>query len=155
MGTFFGLFVAAAIRKVDVSRPRFWINARIIDFCEFSHPFVGHSVACRFNLPTMASKSVARYLVRQQYLSRSSVPVLNVAAGKSPSRALTGRRRATTKLQHHNAVQIRSLSTSRPKSYARVEESLDFREQDRESDEVDVCIVGGGNYSTCSLPSID
>ncbi len=38
----------------------------------------------------------------------------------------------------------RALSNTPLRKFADVDDSLDFRQQDRESDEVDVCIVGGG-----------
>ena len=44
------------------------------------------------------------------------------------------------------ACGMRTLSTTSRRYLANVKEMLDPRQQDRESDEVDVCIVGGGNY---------
>ena len=41
----------------------------------------------------------------------------------------------------------RNLTTSICRKYADVDDSFDSRQQDRESDEVDVCIVGGGTSS--------
>jgi len=40
--------------------------------------------------------------------------------------------------------QQRTLSISVPRRFANVDESFDIKSIDRESDEVDVCIVGGG-----------
>ncbi len=99
----------------------------------------------------MASKSILRLLVRQEYLSRGNIPVLNSAAGKSPLELLTAQRRGSSRRQHHLVVSKRAFSTSSRTLYAQVEESLDFRNQERESDQVDVCIVGGGNRPACSL----
>ena len=42
---------------------------------------------------------------------------------------------------------VRSFTSKTRHRYADVESSIDFRQQDRESDEVDVCIVGGGIWS--------
>jgi electron-transferring-flavoprotein dehydrogenase len=41
-------------------------------------------------------------------------------------------------------AQRRAFSVSVPRRYAEVDESFDPNSIDRESDEVDVCIVGGG-----------
>lgn len=103
----------------------------------------------------MASKSIARSLLRQQQLSNSRSPIANLAAVKSSLGISTARRRITSKRGCPLTVPVRPFSTSRQVRYARVEESLDFRDQERESDEVDVCIVGGGIHSTCSSDDFD
>ena len=98
----------------------------------------------------IVSKSIARSFSRRQSLYRGNIPVLNSALGNPRLETFTSRRRATSNRQGHVAVPTRSLSTSKARRYASVEESLDIREQDRESDQVDVCIVGGGNRPSCS-----
>lgn len=46
----------------------------------------------------------------------------------------------------------RAFSTTRPRCFASVEESFDPKTVERESDEVDVCIVGGGEHALVDLP---
>lgn len=89
--------------------------------------------------------------MRRQYLCRANISALNSSAGNLPLGISFERRRPTAKRPKLSIVPTRALSTSRSSRYATVEESLDFREQDRESDEVDVCIVGGGNGLACNL----
>ena len=48
--------------------------------------------------------------------------------------------------------QARAFGTTRPRRMADVDESFDPASIDRESDEVDVCIVGGGKSYTPSQP---
>jgi hypothetical protein len=98
----------------------------------------------------MASKGIARSLLRQQCLSKSKIRMLKPAVVKSPLEVFTARRGPSSKRQDPVAVPVCDFSTSSHRRYATVDESLDFREQDRESDEVDVCIVGGGNYPPCA-----
>ena len=99
----------------------------------------------------MTSKSIARSLVRRQYLWKANISALNSSAGNLQPGKSFERRRMPAKWPQLSIVPTRALSTSIPNRYATVEESLDFREQDRESDEVDVCIVGGGNDLVCNL----
>jgi hypothetical protein len=102
----------------------------------------------------MASKCISRSLLRQQYLARSSIAVTNPTVAKCSLESFISRRRAALKRQRNFKIPTRALSTLKATRYAKVEDSLDFREQDRESDEVDVCIVGGGIRSTYILTSI-
>lgn len=99
----------------------------------------------------MTSKSLARSLVRRQYLCRANISALHSSAGNLLLGIPFERRRMSADWPRPSIVPTRALSTSRPSRYATVEESLDFREQDRESDQVDVCIVGGGNGLACNL----
>ena len=55
-------------------------------------------------------------------------------------------RRATR--QNSACLLSRTFSTSTSPRYAAVDDTLDFREQERESDQVDVCIAGAGNLTT-------
>jgi hypothetical protein len=103
----------------------------------------------------MAARSVTRLTGRPSHLSRSSIPVLSYGAGKKLFKFHPARRPVAPISQPHGVALVRALSTSRPARYATVDESLDFRDQDRESDEVDVCIVGGGNSPADACINID
>lgn len=113
--------------------------------------FVGCGKAMRSGARRMASKSVARSLLMPRCLPRCSIPALEFAVSKSPAQIFTARRQASSKSRPYVATSARTLFTSTPTRYATVEEPLDFGEQGRESDEVDVCIVGGGKRATCLL----
>ncbi|KAI6375770.1 hypothetical protein MCOR25_002929 [Pyricularia grisea] len=77
-----------------------------------------------------------------------SAPRLRTAALSSTSTAhYYTASRSQRRLPRTNAAswtQTRLFSVSRPRRYATEEESFDPRTVERESDEVDVCIVGGG-----------
>jgi hypothetical protein len=103
----------------------------------------------------MALKSIMGSLVRRQYLSRCRTSLLSPAFANSLPEIPTARMRLFSKEQYNIAVSTRALSTFKALRYATVEESLNFRDQDRESDQVDVCIVGGGNRPACSPTNID
>ena len=51
-----------------------------------------------------------------------------------------------------HSTATRSFSVAQPRKFADVDDSFDPRRQDRESDNVDICIVGGG---TLDLPVSD
>ena len=48
----------------------------------------------------------------------------------------------------------KELSSTRLRRFAAVVNSFDPRQQDRESDEVDVCIVGGGTFHGITMSGI-
>ena len=66
----------------------------------------------------------------------------------------TRRRRCSPQQAGSDCLLIfrRTLSTTPRRCLADIDDSFDPREQERESDEVDVCIVGGG-MSGCNPPS--
>lgn len=88
-------------------------------------------------------------------LARRSLATLN-GFGLSTRRAYSHfpptRRRCLLRHLRPNCLLIsrRSFSTTPSRGFADVDDSFDPREQDRESDEVDVCIVGGG--ISCGTP---
>jgi hypothetical protein len=59
---------------------------------------------------------------------------------------------AIQRARHHNLRAIqqnnirRAFSTSTPRKLAEVNDDFDPKSADRESDQVDVCIVGGGMF---------
>ncbi|KAI9873208.1 MAG: hypothetical protein M1830_000706, partial [Pleopsidium flavum] len=91
----------------------------------------------------MNSKNIILPLARRSFtpLSRSLRIVARWQSQYAPARrrCLVGKPRSID-----IAGQKRALSTTPRRRFADVEESLDPRLQYRESDEVDVCIVGGG-----------
>ena len=100
----------------------------------------------------MASKHVSRPLLRlastpQQCrsFSHSSTPLLTAlpAQTRAPSRR-TLSRATTTARPVFLAGQRRPISSSLQRRYAEAEEGFDPATVERESDEVDVCIVGAG-----------
>ncbi|KEF60410.1 electron-transferring-flavoprotein dehydrogenase [Exophiala aquamarina CBS 119918] len=94
----------------------------------------------------MASKHLSRPLTRlanpiqqTRSFSKSSVSFLN---------SFPAHRQAVTRTRSHRPIfvagQRRSISSSLQRRYADVDESFDPASVERESDEVDVCIVGAG-----------
>ncbi|KAI9673121.1 MAG: hypothetical protein M1817_002983 [Caeruleum heppii] len=89
----------------------------------------------------MACKSVATPLLR-----RHLAPPYRVTG----SRALSGLRQQRQKCHFappsspRAPIRLRPFSTAPPRRFAQVDDTFDARQQDREADEVDVCIVGGG-----------
>ena len=79
-------------------------------------------------------------------LSGSKRPVQSIL--RAYSHYPPARRRWSPPRAKSNIVYKRNIVVSERLSYADLEASLDPRQQDRESDEVDVCIIGGG---TCQL----
>lgn len=83
---------------------------------------------------------------------------LRAVSGRQPGARIrafassSAARRRCSYHQQHVAPQIqlptqkRTFSTSLPSRRAAVKEDFDPKSVDRESDEVDVCIVGGGMY---------
>ncbi len=65
------------------------------------------------------------------------------------------RRRCLLQQQNPNCLLTSrgAFSTTQWRSIADGNDSFDPRQQDRESDEVDVCIVGGGMYAFTPLPT--
>ena len=107
--------------------------------------FIACSTSVKIWRAWMALKSAARSFIRQLHLSTNHIPAVNLTKNISSSGIFTAWGQASPEEKHHIASPIRAFSTTRFIRYAAVEESVDFREQDRESNEVDVCIVGGGN----------
>jgi hypothetical protein len=114
-----------------------------LQFC--SHPFSGSRIA--FVVRIMATKRITRPLVKQTLALSSSQHISRLAALRCPFYFFPTRRRFS---QHSPARpafiagQRRAFSKTLRTRYATVEDSIDPRDQPRESDEVDVCIVGGG-----------
>lgn len=101
---------------------------------------------------TMASKTSV------SFLGRRSLTTLNVSA-PTTRRAYshfppTRRRRCLLQQSRSNCLLIsrRTLSTTPWRRFADIDDSFDPREQERESDNVDVCIVGGG--MSCGSPPL-
>lgn len=102
----------------------------------------------------MASKGAARFLLKREIQSSSRTwPSSRAISAANPGRhlsPLTPRNRR----QHCNATnsfnariqpgQTRAFSRSARRRNA--EENVDPKQIERESDEVDVCIVGGGKF---------
>ena len=96
----------------------------------------------------MASKTSVSSLARRS-LTTSNVLVLT--ARRAYSHFPPTRRRCLLQQSRHDCLLIRrkNFSTTPWRRLADVDDSFDPLQQDRESDEVDVCIVGGGmSYGT-------
>ena len=98
----------------------------------------------------MASKTSVSSLARRS-LTTSNVSLLT--ARRAYSHFPPTRRRCLLQQSRHNCLLIsrRTFSTTPCRGRADVDVSLDPLQQDRESDEVHVCIVGGG-MSSGTLP---
>lgn len=83
-------------------------------------------------------------------VSHVSLPITRRAYSHFPP---TRRRRCLLQQARSNCLLAirRTLSTTPRRCLADIDDSFDPREQERESDEVDVCIVGGG-MSGCNPP---
>ncbi|KAF2007116.1 electron transfer flavo protein-ubiquinone oxidoreductase-like protein [Amniculicola lignicola CBS 123094] len=90
----------------------------------------------------MASRALPASIARRMLLSPRNVPIAP-RTGVSATRFASGLWKS-----HWPALRIagqrRALSATARSRFADVDDSFDPRQQDRESDEVDVCIVGGG-----------
>lgn len=100
---------------------------------------------------TMPSKTPVSSLARRT-LATSKVYLLPTR--RAYSHFPPTRRRCLLQQSRHNCLLINrgTFSTTPWRGLADVDASFDPRERDRESDEVDVCIVGGG-MSFGTLPS--
>ena len=101
----------------------------------------------------MPPKTPVSSLTRRSLtVSHVSLPITRRAYSHFPP---TRRRRCLPQQARSNCLLIirRTLSTTPRRCLADIDDSFDPREQERESDEVDVCIVGGG-MSGCNLPSL-
>ncbi|KAI9764246.1 MAG: hypothetical protein M1835_007610 [Candelina submexicana] len=98
----------------------------------------------------MAPKCIPRSLVN--FISTARTTSLRAAAATKAPLCL-GRRRCLLERPRAGAWPIcrQAFSTTTRKSFADIDDSLDLRQQDRESDGVDVCIVGGGKFYEQSL----
>lgn len=109
----------------------------------------------RLAIHVMATKQVARPLVKRNLAFSSSQRVCRPVVLRCPFDFFPTRRRLS-QLQParstFTAGQRRTFSSTLHTRYAAVEDSIDPRDQPRESDDVDVCIVGGG-MSTVSCPA--
>ena len=87
---------------------------------------------------------------RSLTVSHVSLPITRRAYSHFPP---TRRRRCPPQQARSNCLLFfrRTLSTTPRRCLADIGDSFDPREQERESDEVDVCIVGGG-MSRCNPP---
>lgn len=102
-------------------------------------------------ITTMQSTSTARALRRG--LSTSSRRL-----GTAPKSTFRRQLPASQRCLHYRAPapapkqlsNRRAFSISAPRRFASVEDDFDPKCQDRESDQVDVCIVGGGKVATTS-----
>ena len=106
---------------------------------------------CMCGCAIMAAKQVARPLLRNSLTFSSSQHISRPVALQCPFDHFPARRR----ISHYRlarspfiAGQRRTFSGTPRTRYATVEDSVDPRDQPRESDEVDVCIVGGGMSPT-------
>lgn len=145
----YGLFRLAGPRRVNrgrASRASQLVqcpnSTRTISFHAWSDSRVG--VVSH----TMATKQVVRPLVGRRLAFSSSQPLSRSAVLRCPFDFFPTRRR---RLSNHRparsaffAGQRRAFSNTLRTRHAGVEDSVDPRDQPRESDEVDVCIVGGG-----------
>ena len=95
--------------------------------------------------PTLMSQTGKRSLVAPNFSVR--------ALARTYSHFPPTRRRCLFQQagQRHIKQSRRTLSATPHRRFADVDNSFDPRQQDRESDEVDVCIVGGG----MSCPSLN
>ena len=95
----------------------------------------------------MLSKTPVSSLAK---ISLSTSNVFLLTARRAYSHFPPTRRRYLLQQSRHNfpLTGRRSFSITPWRGFADVDESFDPRQQDRESDEVDVCIVGGGMPST-------
>lgn len=112
-----------------------------------SHFFSPHS--CSALLPctiTMPSKGAVSFIATR---SLTTSNVFALTSRRAYSHFPPTRRRCPLQQSRTNCLLIgrRTFSTTPWRGLADVDESFDPREQDRESDEVDVCIVGGGMSS--------
>ncbi|MCJ1225997.1 hypothetical protein MMC12_002646 [Toensbergia leucococca] len=92
----------------------------------------------------MASKTLAFPIIRRPFTSSASSSVPR--AWRAHSHFSPARRRYLFQQSGFNALATarRTFSCTPFRTLADVDDSFDPRQQDRESDEVDVCIVGGG-----------
>ena len=102
----------------------------------------------------MATKVSTNAVVRNAFIAPTSQ---HLKACKPHSWFPPSRRR--TLLQRPRRVSpasaTKSFTTSCLRKFADVDDSFDPRQQDRESDEVDVCIVGGGMLRFHGVPHFD
>ena len=99
----------------------------------------------------MPPKIPVSFLTRRSLTgSHVSLPITRRAYSHFPP---TRRRRCHPQQARSNGLLIirRTLSTTPQRCLADIDDSFDPREQERESDEVDVCIVGGGMFG-CNPP---
>src|SRR3954462_6380619 len=99
----------------------------------------------------MALKQVTRPLLHQSRVFSSCQRIPSPSAVRCPFDFLPARRRVAHCRPARSAFiagQRRAISNTLQRRYAHVEDSIDLRDQPRESDEVDVCIVGGGKPTT-------
>ena len=99
----------------------------------------------------MAAKQVARPFVRHSLTFSASQHISRPVALQCPFDHFPARRRLSQYRPARSAFiagQRRAFSGTVRTRYATVEDSVDPRDQPRESDEVDVCIVGGGMSTT-------
>lgn len=100
--------------------------------------------------PTMASKGAVLPLLRREIrssarFSRASPSVSALSSARTPANLfLTSARRSTRRSTPFTPLQTRAFSQSVSRRFTDENGSFDPRSLERESDEVDVCIVGGG-----------
>lgn len=91
-----------------------------------------------------ASVPLRTFAQRRVTLIRSKVPKVACRASYSSFIAPTRPRCAATTFSLLACSTLRTFSTTRPKYFATADDSFDPKTVERESDEVDVCIIGGG-----------
>lgn len=100
-------------------------------------PF-GYSIATNMANPLLSITVARSGLSRASFLNRIAIRAFSYFP---PARRRTPSLQVKTKICRECR---RAFAASAWQLYADVESSFDPRQQDRESDEVDVCIVGGG-----------
>jgi electron-transferring-flavoprotein dehydrogenase len=92
---------------------------------------------------TMASPRSAVVCLQRNLARRQAPRVLSSFSSQLQGGSRSSRPRGYLS-SRRTISQQRAFSVSLPRNYAEVDESFDPNTIDRESDEVDVCIVGGG-----------
>lgn len=136
---------ASRATECDVDHP-VWSSASHSALAISFHALSGSRVAVVSH--AMATKQIAKPLVGRSLAFSSSQHICRPAALRCPFDFFPARRR---RLSHHRPArsaffvgQRRAFSNTLRARYAAVDDSINPRELPRESDEVDVCIVGGG-----------
>ena len=96
------------------------------------------------NNHAMASATPVMHLCRRTLIGPA--PPIRPLSIRTFSYFPPARRRWLLQQPRHNILPLsqRTISTSPQRRFAAVDDAFDPRQQERESDQVDVCIVGGG-----------
>ncbi len=140
---------------IDVIPRRSAINiTELLHHAYFFSPsgpfYISSAEGCSIKNKTMASRAPCLSIARRALFTESTAARASITC--RANRALSNRNHATAGPRSRQiAASNRAFSTSTYRRRASEDPAFDPRQQEREVDQVDVCIVGGGTSSTVLL----